>query len=206
MQTILIHGMGRTRWSMLQLGHRLRRRGHTVLTFGYSVREAFDAIPLRLAGEVRVFVGREPYALVGHSLGGVIARAALPLLEDLPPRRLVMLGTPNRSPRLARRLCRNLFYRALFGDCGQRLADPAFYRALPVPGLPTTLIAGTWGWHGPFSPFGREANDGTVALSEILLRPGDRAVEAATFHGGLIHSARVAWIIGEILAEDFPES
>src|SRR5271170_386049 len=134
MKVFLVHGMGRTRVSLLLLRGRLAAAGLEPRLFGYWVsRETFPAIVSRFVDEVASAVsGEELYAILGHSLGGVIARAASPRLPA-GFSKLVMLGTPNSSPALARRLASNSGFRLLAGDSGQRLGDAAFYETLPVP-------------------------------------------------------------------------
>ena len=61
--------------------------------------------------------------VVGHSLGGVLLRAAL---NSLPPavrrpRHLFLLGSPVQPSRFAQKLGANPVYRGLAGDCGHRL-------------------------------------------------------------------------------------
>jgi hypothetical protein len=49
MQVLLVHGMGRTPLSMLRLGRKLRRAGHTVNLLGYvAALEPFARIVLRV--------------------------------------------------------------------------------------------------------------------------------------------------------------
>jgi pimeloyl-ACP methyl ester carboxylesterase len=134
MDVVLVHGQGRGPASLLVLAWRLRRRGHRVHLFRYRVRrETFAAIVARFVAWLPARVGAHPYVLVGHSLGSIVARASLPLLTTHPPCHLVMLAPPNQSSLLARRLQHHPLYRALTGDCGQRLADPAFAAAASRP-------------------------------------------------------------------------
>src|SRR3954469_6129068 len=104
MQVILIHGMGRTALSMLRLGRAIRRAGHPVHLFGYvAAVEPFARIADRARRECARLGARGPYAIVGHSLGGLLARVALagaPASFPLP-RHLMMLGTPHHPPRQA---------------------------------------------------------------------------------------------------------
>ena len=72
-----------------------------------------------------------------------------------PVARLVMLGTPNRPPRLAKWFGRFRTYRWAFGSCGRFLANPEDYAQLPPIPVPFTVVAGTFGPVGRFSPFGR---------------------------------------------------
>lgn len=175
MQVFLIHGMGRTPRSFALLAHRLRREALRPVLFGYRVRDA----PLaHIAARFAAFVGEHaqgPYAIVGHSLGCVITRLASPALpEGLAA--IAMLAPPNRSPRIARLLRDVPLFRALTRDAGQRLADPSFYEGLPVPPVPTLVIAGTV---GPRAPFAGQPSDGLVALDETLLEGAEHRTVAS---------------------------
>lgn len=171
--------MGRTPLSMVLLARRLRRAGHPVHLFGYSVTfEAFEAIVDRLVRQVERTLRKKagdgdevPYAIVGHSLGGVITRAAWPRLPQ-GLGRVVMLATPNKSPVLARRVAELPLLRPLFetltGDAGRRLTEEDFFRQLPIPEVPTLVIAGSGGPRIARLPF-EEAHDGIVAVEETQL-------------------------------------
>src|SRR5581483_8067521 len=126
MLTLLVHGLGRTPVSLFGLAPALRRAGHRTRFFAYSPTfEPLPRIVRRLADRLREMArpGR-PVGLVGHSLGGLLLRLALPEVSGLRVHHLVMLGTPNRPPRLARWAWRRLPFRLLTGDCGRFLACP----------------------------------------------------------------------------------
>ncbi len=161
---------------MARLGHRLTQAGHPTTSFGYrvlasdleTVRGRFVERVLRVLAEDAADGAPREYAVIGHSLGGVVTRLAAP---DLPPgfSRFVMLGVPNRSPAVARVLGKNPIYRFLAGDAGRRLADPEFFEELPVPDVPSLIIAGTAGPRVAWLPAGPEPNDGIVRVSETHL-------------------------------------
>ena len=200
MHCLLIHGQGRTPYSMRWLGLRLRRRGYSVQYFGYAVQsETFEQICARLVVTLAEFA--QPYAIVAHSLGGILARAALPQLATPLPIHLVMLGPPNHSPVLARLLKDNPVYLRVTGDCGQQLASPAFYQRLPKPLVPTTIIAGTEGPRGRWSPFGLTINDGVVSVAETSLGAAFPVLLVPSIHTFLMNSPRVLEIVDGILHE-----
>lgn len=201
---MLIHGQGRTPLSLRLLGFRLRRRGCSVHYFGYAAwAESFAHITERFVRTIQRQVSGQPYLVVSHSLGGLITRAVLPRLQANPPRHVVMLAPPNRSPWLAKRLAHNLAYRLLTGDCGQKLADDEFYRTLPLPSVPTTIIAGTRNVFGPLSPFGSEANDTILTISETRLAAVPVRQVRAT-HAFIMNSSQVAQIILAVMATYTP--
>lgn len=164
---------------MSVLGRRLRRTGHDPAYFGYNVLlhtldeivERFRDRVHRVVAEDRRAAGRGaevPYAVVAHSLGNLVTRIAGP---DLPPglARFVMLAPPNRPPALARALEENPLFRCLTRDAGRRLCDAELFAALPPPGVPTLVIAGTRGPRWRRLPFRGEPNDGILRVAETPL-------------------------------------
>ena len=115
---LLVHGMvdNRSVFALLQRG--LRRRGFgRVHTLNYSLlTNDVPAAAVRLAGEVERVVaetGYERLHVVGHSLGGLIARYYVQRLGgDERVHTLVTLGTPHAGTKTAKlwpsALCRQL--------------------------------------------------------------------------------------------------
>jgi hypothetical protein len=199
---LLVHGLWRTPLSFLSLVHRLRAWGHHPEQFSYAaIAQSYDAIIARLVRRLERLAARgAPYAVIGHSLGGVLLRSAIPRVAGRPPEHLVMLGTPNRPPRLARRLGVHWVYRRLMGECGIKLGSEDFYAALPVPVIPYTLVAGTAGPRGRWSPFGSELNDGIVAVSETSIRDDDAVVLLPVTHTFMMNNRDLQAVIGRTLA------
>ncbi|HUF35995.1 MAG TPA: hypothetical protein VMN37_08595 [Gemmatimonadales bacterium] len=199
---LLVHGMGRTPLSLGRLARCLRREGHRVKRLGYvAAVESFERIRGRVRGRL-VALAREgePYAVVGHSLGGLALRAALPGVQP-GPAHFVMLATPSRPPRLARRLRELWPYRLLCGECGQLLASRDFFHRLPPPPGPYTIIAGSGGPRGRRSPFGEDANDWIVAVEETKLAPGDRPTILPVGHTFMMNDRRVQSVICRVLGQ-----
>lgn len=183
------------------LVHRLRGCGFDTDLFGYAaVTQRYEGIMARLLDRLHRLAADGPYAVIGHSLGGVLLRDALPRITGPPPRHLVMLGTPNRPPRLARKLAVHSAYRRLMGECGGNLASPEFFAGLPVPAIPYTIVAGTSGFRGRWSPFGDEANDGVVAVSETRVRDEDEVIVLPVTHTFMMNNARVQAVILQALS------
>ncbi len=192
MQVLLIHGLARTSLSLLSLEWRLQAEGHRTEHFGYfAFAESFDQIAERLWQRFNMLARQGPYAVIVHSLGGVLTRAALSLGTVAAPEHIIMLGTPNQPPRLAL-LAWNLFpFRWFTGQCGLNLTRPEFYQTLPGLSAPYTIIAGTGGPTGILSPFGEEANDGIVALNETRLSPQDSIIEFPVWHTFMMNYSEV---------------
>lgn len=215
MRVFLIHGMGRTPASMGWLALRLRLAGHSPSLFGYSVTfEKLAAIAERFLEHVQEGLGDgastrdgdgksdgspEPYAVIGHSLGGIITRLASPGLPD-GFSRFVMLAPPNRSPAIARELQDHPLFVALTRDAGQKLCDEDFYDALPVPDVPSLIIAGTRGVDANWHPLGGRTNDAIVSVDEARL-DGIPLVTVPGIHSFLMNRADVFEISKRFLAD-----
>lgn len=204
MRVFLIHGMGRTSVSLALLAARLRDVGHRTSSHGYFVTRApLDVIADRFVEHIERNGGvDDDFAVVGHSLGTIITRMALPRLPGL--RRVVMLAPPNQPPALATLLARNPIFRALTRDAGRRLADAAgFYPTLPVPQVPTLIVAGTSGPRFARSPWKGRENDGIVGVDETRLDGADiRHVSVDAIHTLIMNSAEVTGLVQRFLADE----
>ncbi|MGW6536079.1 esterase/lipase family protein [Streptomyces sp. NPDC055051] len=104
---VLLHGFVDNRSVFLLLRRTLARHGRThVESFDYSpftcdLRSAAEALGRRIDA-IRERTGRSEVDLVGHSLGGLIARYYVQRLDgDARVRTLVMLGTPHAGTKVA---------------------------------------------------------------------------------------------------------
>ncbi len=199
MRALLVHGMGRTPLSMSSLGRALRRADVESAQFGYSAAlESVERIVSRLRGRLVAMAGDDVIA-IGHSLGGLLLRSAIASLPpDVPrPVRVIMLGTPNHSPRLARRLAGALWFRAINGDAGRLLASEDRMMAIPIPPVPYTVVAGNNGPRGRWSPFGQDANDGLVAVSETRMGGDEEFIELPILHPFMPYDRRILRLVVE---------
>ncbi|HEY4222796.1 MAG TPA: alpha/beta hydrolase, partial [Myxococcota bacterium] len=112
---------------------------------------------------------------------------------------VIMLAPPNQPPVMAHALEKNPLFRALTKDAGQKLVDAAFYARLPIPAVPTLVVAGTRGPRAPWLPFRGEPSDGVVRVEETRL-PGVPHVEVPAIHTFIMNDAEVARIALGFLA------
>jgi pimeloyl-ACP methyl ester carboxylesterase len=184
---LLLHGIWNARAWVGPLAWRLRARGFSVDTFGYS--SVFGGPDVAVPQLLERLRNSGPVSLVGHSLGGLVALEALRQQPDLPVSRVVCLGSPLRGSGTARSLAEHGWSLAL-GRSSELLLDglPAWEGRARV-----GLIAGSVP-HGLGSLLGAigEASDGTVALDETQL-PGlaDHCLVPAS-HSGLVFSPEAA--------------
>ena len=200
MHALFVHGMGRTPLSGWPMLWHLRRGGLQTSTFGYmSSLEEFSAIRGRLIHRIAALAASDDYVLIGHSLGGVLIRAALNVLPPAAraPHHVFLLGSPVRPSRLAQTLGRNPIYRGLTRDCGQLLGSTQRMSDIGRTSVPTTAIVGIRGLPGPRGLFGGELNDGIVSISEVSADWFTEQIEVATVHTLLPSSKGVAKLILE---------
>jgi pimeloyl-ACP methyl ester carboxylesterase len=99
---LVLHGLGRTRYSMRTMANHLRRHGFNAHTVGYpSTQAPIEAHAQSLAQIVRHLPGDGPIHLVGHSMGGLVARTYIDSDPDPRVQRIVMIGTPNQGAQKA---------------------------------------------------------------------------------------------------------
>lgn len=103
---LLIHGYGCSRGAWWWLRRRLEAAGWTVATINlepiYTSIDNYVEPVSRRIDEVLAQTGSERLILVGHSMGGLVARAVLRRYGSARVACLVTLGTPHGGSRLAR--------------------------------------------------------------------------------------------------------
>lgn len=192
MDLVLIHGMGTTPVSMMLLRRRLRQAGHNPVLFGYyPTFEGLQSAVARLVSLIDRRVDTGHYALVGHSLGTVIIRAALDHLENQTPSACFFLAPPMVACKAAKFFSRIWLYKLLTGEMGQLLAVDAFMLQLPMPSVPTRIYAGVGGLRSAWLPFGMEANDFILSVSEATSGFEAEALEVPSSHTYIMNSKLV---------------
>jgi len=133
-----------------------------------------------------------PVNLVGHSLGGLLALAAL---NDLPPgsvHRAVLLGPPLRGSRAVRSALANIpGSRWVIGRKAPLLSDGL--DLAPPEGVDVGVIAGSGGVGlGRAVTRFRGPNDGTIAVDETHLEGARQHLVMRVTHTGMLFSSDVA--------------
>lgn len=169
----LVHGLGRTRWSMIPAAMFLERSGFAVRNIGYPSRrmrverlaEAYLAPELEKAGD------GAPVHFVTHSMGGILVRELLQH-RDLPPGgRVVMMAPPNQGSELVDRLREFPIFRWRNGPAGAQLGigpDSLPNRLMPVDAA-IGVIAGNRCLNPLFGHWIDGPCDGKVSVSRARL-------------------------------------
>jgi hypothetical protein len=171
---VLVHGLKRTRASMWPAAIAARRRGYSVLNWGYpsatasiaahaaSLRRTLDAIPP--SGERRIH-------FLTHSLGGIVVRALIAGGAPGTVGRVVMLGPPNAGNEIAQHLRHARAFRRVMGPAGLELGTGAesVPRRLPDAAFDLGVIAGHRLRPALFGRWIGSPNDGLVSVSATRL-------------------------------------
>lgn len=175
---------------MVPLRRRARQRGYDARIFHYHThRETPERAAGRLAALAAALAAEtgEPLRYAGHSLGGLMLALAAP---DLPPGRMVMVGSPLGGSAAARRVAGWGPARHLLGRAGEVLQQGV--GAWPE-GREIAMIAGDRPVGIGRASFALEGpSDGTVSVAETR-HPGLAAhCVLPVTHTGMLVSAAVA--------------
>ena len=198
LKALFVHGMGRSPLSGWPMLRRLRKAGIETSTFRYSVSsETFECIVNRLSNRIAQIPSTSPYILIGHSLGGVLIRAALNLFPQGAelPQHVFLLGSPEKPSSIAVRLKHNSIFRAMTRDCGQFLSSLPHMESIGELSVPVTAIVGVRGITSKRGPFAGEPNDGIVSVAEVSAPWITTQVQIPVVHALLPASPRTAAII-----------
>ena len=185
---VFLHGLYQSRKSLQRLENRLACLGWSTMAIGYP--SAVASIQDH-AGQVNRLLdqthGYSRIIFVGHSLGGLVARAALADPGGWHARMtvagLIQLGTPNQGAQLASWLRRRRVIRKFLTtpvrELSTRITLPEPHREIPV-----MVIAGGGSRGRGYNPWLEGNNDGVVRVEETALtRP-----IAITWYRRSIHS------------------
>ena len=194
---ILVHGLWFGAWSLGALAGRLRKAGFETRRFRYrTTRDGLDGH----ARALREFIGSDscPAAhIVAHSLGGLVTLKLLADCGDLPPGRVVLLGSPLQGSAIARKSSVIPGGSRLLGAARPQL-ESGFARL--VTGRDIGMIAGSrsFGLGLLLGGLG-ESGDGTVAIAETRAEGLRQHLVLPVTHTGMLFSRRVAGEVAHFL-------
>ncbi|UXI67678.1 esterase/lipase family protein [Tahibacter amnicola] len=195
---ILIHGVWMRGFTLSALRRRLEASGYTTELFEYaSVTGRATSSAARLADRMRRHDAAAVH-LVGHSLGGLMALQAVRQGGELPPGRVVCLGSPLKGSAAARGVSRWPGGSQLLGRSLDLLREGLDeWRGERAVGV----IAGSL-------PFGLgvviglpKPNDGTVSVEETRLAGIADHRELPVTHTGMLFSSAVARMTAHFLRD-----
>lgn len=198
---VFVHGLWMNGLELALLRKRVRTAGFAVRQFRYhTVKNSVDENARELAAYLATL--DEPVNLVGHSLAGLVILRALEIIGDGRVERVVLMGSPVRGSRAARRMRKLPFGARLLGRSAE---DPGLidgYEGGWKGPQAIGILAGTgrFGLGRLFGPL-PVPNDGTVAVEETKLDGAADTVLVNATHTSMVVSKAVAWQVIHFLAE-----
>ena len=186
----MLHGFMANKYMLTVLGRRLRTHGYLTTAWGYwNMRCSLLVHAERFARELET-LDREPRIdtlhLVAHSMGCIIARAALDRYRPAKIGRFVMLAPPNRGSFVATAAA-GTFGRILRPVIELSTADDSLVNSLPMPqGIDIGVIAAK--------------HDAIVAEESTRPDAPHAHVTMPTWHTGLLFSRETADLVAGFLA------
>lgn len=174
---VLLHGIFRSPQSFSNLTDRLRKEGYEVCGVAYpSTRASIPAHARQLNRLLDRLEGVGSIYFVCHSMGGLVARAALDQRRDPRVKGIVTMGTPHEGAIEADLLKDWYPYKVIFGKPGQQLisGSQAFVSTLGLTPCPVGCIAGGRSDDSGYSPLVPGDDDGVVGVSSAFY---DEAVD-----------------------------
>jgi len=187
---VLVHGLWFGPWSLGLLARRLRHAGFEPRRFRYRSTRADLAEHARALRRFVDIPGNRPVNFVAHSLGGLVTLHMLAEGTDLPPGRVVLLGSPLGGSVAARKSARVPGARRLLGAAKPAL-EAGFERL--VADREIGMIAGSRSIGlGLFLGGLGEPGDGTVAVAETRSEGLREHRLLPVTHTGMLFSKQVA--------------
>jgi pimeloyl-ACP methyl ester carboxylesterase len=191
----LVHGYLANSLLMSVLAKRLRSRGYLTNTWGYWNPQCSLLVHAERFIEELAALDADPRIgtihIVGHSMGGIIGRAALNCYRPAKLGRLVMLASPNQGSFVA--TLRAGTFGRIFKPVAELSTDPdSLVNRLPTPaGVDIGVIAAQ--------------HDALVSEESTRLHVPHAHVTLPTWHTGLLFSRETAHLVASFLETgEFP--
>ncbi len=171
---VLLHGSGRSRFSMMRMANALSKLDYRVYNLGYpSQRLPIERLAERIGDQIsKIQLGQlENLHFVTHSLGGIVLRYHLKFSQLPNLGRVVMLAPPNQGSVLADIFQKNLFYGWLIGPAGSQIgtSPDSIPKKLGSADYPVGIIAGNRSINPVFSPLIPGPDDGRISVENTKL-------------------------------------
>jgi pimeloyl-ACP methyl ester carboxylesterase len=191
----LVHGYLANKFMLAPLGWRLGRQGYDTTAWGYwNMRCSLLVHAARFAGELESLDANpaiDTLHLVTHSMGGIIARAALDRFRPRKLGRFVMLAPPNKGSFVATKIAGTIG-RVFKPVAELSTAHDSLVNSLPMPdGVDLGVIAAKW----------------DALVSDESTHPDAPHAYATipTFHSGLLFRRDAADLVASFLERgEFP--
>ena len=188
---MVVHGLWLNGLEFFLLRERLKAAGFEPSVFRYySTQATLAEAAASFAGQLRAFEG--PVHVVAHSLGGVVALETFTRHADLPPGRVVLLGSPVQGSRAAQAIGAWPVGPHILGALAmEELAKPQARRWNGSRELGVIAGIRSAGLGRLFASL-PVPNDGTIAVDETRLPGATSQIVHDVSHTGMLFSSAVA--------------
>lgn len=171
---VLLHGLGRTSWSMNKMAKSLRKNDYIVWNESYPSTEKSIAELSKVIDDALLFCKEqqaEEIYFVTHSLGGILVRYYFQDVSSDSVKKIVMLAPPNKGSEVADAYKDWMWYQWFTGVAGQELGtEPTSVpNSLAPISVPVGVIAGTSSSDPWFSNLFSGPNDGKVSVESAQI-------------------------------------
>lgn len=198
---VLLHGLGRTRMSLLVMERVLRRAGYAVVNQSYPSKSADMRTLAALAvgegvGRARAIAPQARIHFVAHSMGGILLRAYFSETDPEGFGRAVLLSPPNKGSEIVDFMKQIGLAEMVLGPAGAALgaadeeAAPAVLPDLP---LHYGVIAGDRSLNPAMSALIPGPNDGKVAVAQTLLPGAKDHIVLPVTHTLMMNEPMTLW-------------
>ena len=191
---VLLHGLGRSAWSMGRMAEALEEQGYRAVNLGYpsrqlSVQQLVDTVAAEIAS---CCSEAETLHFVTHSLGGILVRAWVERTDPANLGRVVMLSPPNQGSGVVDRLP-NRILELIMGPASVQLGTDSGSVPLDLPPVEFELgiIAGERTLNPLFSTWLHGEDDGIVAVDNTWVEGTDDFLVLPYTHTFIMRRDRV---------------
>ncbi len=188
---VLLHGLGRSAFSMNALARDFRAAGFVVVNQGYPSRaKTLPKLAQYVTHAVQKCAERAPIHFVTHSMGAIVLRQYFADTEKLGAintvnfGRAVLLGPPNHGSEIVDAWGKRWWYRLALGPAGAALSTAANSSPNMLPSLPIkfAVVAGDSATQNWFLPAVSLPGDGKVSVASTHLDGMDALQRVAVGH------------------------
>ncbi|MDO6615750.1 MULTISPECIES: esterase/lipase family protein [Pacificibacter] len=190
---ILLHGLARTKTSMMTLERSLIHAGFDVVNQGYPSRSA----TIEALAETALTTARQTCAddtapdVVTHSMGGILLRSYAQAHPKLDWGRVVMLAPPNHGSGIIDEHGDRKWFQLLNGPAAEQLKTGGLPDHLPPVPFEAGIIAGSQSLNPATSALVEGIDDGKVSIESTKVAGMRAHITLPVTHTFMMHNPKV---------------